>query len=84
MLPAAAGNSTWWGIWSSLPATKPWALPTCDFGAYLNWVGRFASSETTSTCGASLWTVENSGTSAQLVPDDLFVAQRDSKTLRRP
>ncbi|KAL4419158.1 hypothetical protein ABPG77_009134 [Micractinium sp. CCAP 211/92] len=80
----SAANSTWWGIWSSLPATKPWVLPTCDFGAYLNWVGRFASSVTTSTCGASLWTVENSGTSAQLVPNDLFVAQRDSKALRRP
>lgn len=82
--PAAAANSTWWGVWSSRPTAKPWTLPTCDFGAYLNWVGPFAGSVTNSTCSASRWTVQNSGSTAQLVPDDLFVAQRDSKGLYRP
>lgn len=80
----AAANTTFWGIWSSQPAAKPWTLPTCDFGAYLNWVGRFASTVTGSTCAASRWTVENTGSAAQLVPDDLFAAQRFAKGLRQP
>ncbi|KAL4430794.1 hypothetical protein ABPG75_006050 [Micractinium tetrahymenae] len=80
----SAANTTFWGIWSSRPTTKPWPLPTCDFGPLLTWVGRFADTVAPGACSASRWTVENTGATRQLVPGDLFIAQRDAKGLLPP
>lgn len=79
--PTAAANTTWWGVYSSLPATPPPPLPECTFGPLLNWVGSFAPSAQPGACAYLRWTVEQAG-ARRLVPSDLLVAQRARRRLR--
>lgn len=81
LVPPAAANSTWWGIYSSLPDMALPDLPDCTYGPLLNWVGSFDSSVQPGACAALRWTVQQAG-ARQLAPADLFAAQRTRKRLR--
>lgn len=81
LVPAAAANSTWWGIYSSNPAAPPLTLPDCTFGPLLNWVGSFDPSVRPGTCAALRWMVQQAGAN-RLLPADLFSAQRARLRLR--
>jgi len=83
--PAPAGsNTTFWGITTTNTTAKPFPLPACDFGPYLNWVGRFADAVAPGACAATRWTVEQSGAGRRLEPADLLVAQRAKRGLPLP
>ncbi|KAL4430798.1 hypothetical protein ABPG75_006054 [Micractinium tetrahymenae] len=77
----SAANSTWWGMSSSIPATPPPSLPECTFGPLLNWVGSFDADVQPGACAALRWMVQQAG-ARQLVPADLFTAQRAHRRLR--
>jgi hypothetical protein len=80
----AGANTTYWGIFSSNATAPLLPLTYCEFGPYINWIGRFRSSVVPTSCSESRWTVENSGPALQLQPADLFAAQRARRGLVPP
>lgn len=73
---AARGN-VWWGLSASRRAsTAAWALPQCDYGPLLTWVGNFSP---VGACPAQRWLVE---ARRGLSPPNLHVAMVNSRVAR--
>ena len=83
LIPIAGANTTWWGVYATQPATTLLQLPDCGFGALLSWVGKFKGT-VSGACPETRWSVQQVGSLKQLVPSDLFKAQRAKQGLRPP